>query len=267
MTGKKIMALKIAVCVKSVVMAAPSSGPGPTLARDAENSDINPFDRVALSLALNLRDTLGGSVCALSMGPEPARYALAAALAAGADRAVLLSDPKMAGSDTLATARVLAAGIRACGPFDLVLLGARSADSDSGQVGAQTARLLALPFVSQAFSVEPDGEGLVVTRRADGFEEVFSTDLPAVLSAHPQAAKPRDLGLSGIAEAYDKGEIEVKSALDMGLDPALIGLDGSPTRVFSMIRAGGKRKCEFLLGSNEAMAEELVARWTSRGLV
>lgn len=267
MTGKKIMALNIAVCVKSVVMVAPSSGPGPTLARDAENSGINPFDRVALALAFNLRDALGGSVCALSMGPSPARFALASALAAGADRAVLLSDPKMAGGDTLATARVLAAGIRACGPFDIVLLGARSADSDSGQVGAQTAQVLSLPFVSQAFSVEPDEAGLVATRKADGFEEVFSIDLPAVFSVHSQAAKPRDLSLAGIAEAYDKGEIEIKSATDLGLDPASIGLDGSPTRVFSMIRAGGKRRCEFLQGSNEAMAEELVGRWVSRGLI
>lgn len=261
------MPLNIAVCVKSVVMAAPQGGPGPTLARDAENSDINPFDRVALEVALNLRDAHGGSVCAVSMGPEPARYALAAALAAGADRAVLLSDPKMAGGDTLATARVLAAGISSCGPFDLVLLGVRSADSDSGQVGAQTAQVIGLPFVSQAFSIEPDEAGLVVTRKADGFEEVFLLGLPAVCSVHPQAAKPRDLGLSGLADAYDKGDIEVKSADGLCLDPADIGLDGSPTRVFSMIRAGGKRKCEFLCGSNEAIADELVARWVNRGLI
>lgn len=266
MNGKK-MAIDIAVCVKSVVMAAPPGGAGPTLARDAENSDINPFDRVALEVALNLRALLGGSVCALSMGPEPARYALAAALAAGADRAVLLSDPKMAGSDTLATARVLAAGVSACGPFDLVLLGARSADSDSGQVGAQTAGVLALPFVSQAFFIEPHEEGLVVTRRADGFEEVFLAALPAVLSVHPQAAKARDLSLSGINEAYGGSGIEVKNASGLGLDPLCIGLHGSPTRVYSMVRAKGGRKCEFLSGSNEAMADELVARWTGRGLI
>ncbi len=261
------MPLTIAVCVKSVVTAAPAEGPGPTVARSVENSAMNPFDRVALELACQLRDAFGGSVAAISMGPAPARFSLATALAAGADRAALLSDPLLAGGDTLATSRTLAAGVRRLGPFDLVMLGARSSDSDSGQVGAQTAQILGLPFVSQAVALAAAEGGLTVTRRADGFVEVFAVSLPAAVSVHPRAAEPRDLPLSCIAAAFEQKPVEVLSAADLGLDPGEVGLAGSPTRVVSMTRAAKKRRCEFLEGSSDAVAEDLVARWTAKGYI
>jgi electron transfer flavoprotein beta subunit len=99
--------LHIIVCIKSVVVDAPRG----KIVRTADKCALNPFDRPALEVALQLKEKHGGSVTAFSMGPPTAEAILRETLAAGADRAVLLSDPALAASDTLATATALCAGV------------------------------------------------------------------------------------------------------------------------------------------------------------
>ena len=116
--------------------------------RTSETCDLNPFDRPCIDMALRLRKEMGGTVTALSMGPDSCAFAVCDAMAMGVDRGVLLSDPALAASDTLATTTALAAAIRKLAPYDLVLFGTRTSDSDTGQVGPQTSVLLGIPMVT-----------------------------------------------------------------------------------------------------------------------
>jgi electron transfer flavoprotein beta subunit len=261
--------MKIIVCIKSVVQWS-AEGPVLTdgkLRRTAEGMELNPFDRPALELALRLTEEHGGSVAALSMGPEEAADALYEALALGADRAVLACDRALAGSDTLATSYALAAAIRKLGAFDLLLFGTRTADSDTGQVGPQTAELLGLPLIGWAWSVKARGGGLEVERRIDGFREVYAARPPAALTVHAGAIIARDASLYGIGPAYGTGRIERLTCAELGLDPARIGEAGSPTRVVSIQPVTRERKCELIAGPAEEQADELVKRLVEKGLV
>jgi electron transfer flavoprotein beta subunit len=261
--------MRIIVCIKSVVKwsAGEALGPDGKIARTAEGMELNPFDRPALELALRLKEELGGSVTALSMGPETAEDALSEALALGADRAALACDRALAGSDTLATSYALAEAVKKLSPFDLLLFGTRTADSDTGQVGPQTAALLGLPLVGWACSVKARGSMIEVERRVDGYREVYEADLPAALTVHAGAIIARDVSLYGIGPAYGEGKIERLTCAELGLDPARIGESGSPTRVVSMKPVKRERKCELIAGPAEEQAEELVKRLVEKGLV
>ena len=104
-----------------------------TIVREGVRNGINAYDRRALSEAIRYRNESGGEVVVATMGPPQARAALAEALAMGADRAIHIEDPRLAGSDTLATARVLAAVCRRI-DYDLIFAGQHSTDSETGQV-------------------------------------------------------------------------------------------------------------------------------------
>lgn len=257
------MGLHIIVCVKAVIVHAPDG----QVMRSFDSCELNPFDRPALEAGLRMREECGGTVTAVSMGPSACAFALYESMAMGVDRTVLVSDPALAGSDTLATSTALSATINKLAPFDLVLFGTRSADSDTGQVGPQTAILLNLPLVAQTDFIEWRDESFYVERRADGFQEKFELSVPAALTIHPGSAQPRDVGLSGIEHAFEEGEVENWSLADLGLSPVQVGEKGSPTRVLSMRRVGRERKCEFIAGTAEEQADELMRRMVQTGLV
>ena len=261
------MAPNIIVCVKSVLLETPQKGSGGKIVRSAEACALNPFDRPALELALCLKEKQQGSVTALSMGPPASAGALYEALAMGADRAVLLSDPALAESDTFATSTALAAAVSRLAPFDLVIFGARTADSDTAQVGPQTAVCLGLPLLSLAVQVEPDPGGVRVKRREDGFVEDYEAALPLALTIHPNAVLPRDVGLSGIGRAFDRTGLETWTIQDIGLAPEQTGQRGSHTEVLSMEPAAKKRTCAFLSGALENQAAELIKMLMDAGLV
>src|SRR5512134_3330824 len=125
-----------------------------SLVRSPEFSYINPFDLFALEMAVQLKKDHSGSITAVTMGPKISEEVLWEALAIGADRAVLLSDPRFAASDTLATSYVLGMGIRKIGTFDLILCGMRTTDGDTAQVGPQLAEELDLPHVTGVEKVQ-----------------------------------------------------------------------------------------------------------------
>ncbi len=257
------MGLKIIVCIKSVIINAPNQ----SVVRTSDSCELNPFDRPALEQALRMKEELGGTVTALSMGPESSAFTLHEAMAMGVDHGVLVSDPALAGSDTLATSTVLTAALERLKPFDLVFFGTRSADSDTGHVGPQTAVLLDLPMVTWAHSIESSETSLVVERRIDGFRESFQLPFPSMLTIHPNSVAPRDLGLSGLTEAFEEGEIQRWGLSDLGLSLSEVGEKGSPTRVLSLSRADRGKKCEFLDGTAEEQVEELLRRLLDAGLI
>ena len=133
--------MRVVVCVKYVPVLAKLHFDPLTrrLVRAGVPGEPSAFDVRALVHALTLREKHGGEVVVLTMGPPEAREGLVECLALGADRGIHLCDAALAGSDTLATARALAAALRQEAP-DLVLLGRVSVDAETGQVGPELDR-------------------------------------------------------------------------------------------------------------------------------
>ena len=149
--------MRIVVCVKWVPALGSLRFDPDTrrLVREGVPGEVSSFDLRALGAAVALRTAHGGEVVALSMGPPGAREGLVECLALGADRALHLLDPRLAGSDTLATARALAAVLTREAP-DLVLFGRASTDAETGQVGPEVAEMLDRPQVTGARRLELD---------------------------------------------------------------------------------------------------------------
>lgn len=179
----KKRALRYVVCVKQVpashaVRLDPHTH---TLIRQEAAAIVNPFDTYALELALRLRDEHGGTITVLSMGPPRAEEALEHCLRMGADDAVLLCDPRMAGSDTLATSRVLSGAISKIG-YDLVVCGKQAIDGDTAQVGPGLAEFLGIPIVSCVRHIAFVDRGMEITRESDYGLDVYLCRLPLVVT-------------------------------------------------------------------------------------
>ena len=245
---------QVIVCIKSVVTGAPK---GQTR-RTPENSQLNPFDRPALESALQLKAKLQGTVTAVSMGPSVSGEALCEALAMGVDRAVLISDPALAESDTLVTARVLARAIKRLGSFDLLIFGMRTADSDTGQVGPQTAGVLDIPFVSRVIQIDTTTESWKIKRRMDDWTETWQVTLPMAMSIDVRAFVPSPVSLVGISQAFDQPAIETFTLQDLDLTADKVGLSGSPTRVARLEKIKRDRSCTMLQGDPQEQATILM---------
>ncbi len=255
------MPLKIIICIKSVVTGAPEG----RVVRTMENCILNPFDRPAIEMALRLKESEGGTITAITMGPDTGAIALYEALSMGLDRAVLVTDRAFAGSDTLATSKTLSAAINRLKPFDLVIFGARSSDSDTSQVGPQTAVLLDIPVISGVKEIELKGDSLLVERLIDEYSEKYSVDFPCALTVHPRSVQPRDTALSMVEGAFKKYQLEKLGLADLKITAEGLGESGSPTRLVSMSKIKRKKTCEFINGSPEEQANELVKRIKSGG--
>ncbi|MBW1790326.1 MAG: electron transfer flavoprotein subunit beta/FixA family protein, partial [Deltaproteobacteria bacterium] len=203
----------------------------------------------------------------LSMAPPFAESTLREGLAMGADRAVLLSDRAFAGSDTLATARILSAGCRAVGDFDLVLTGNLSVDGSTAQVCSQLGELLDVPSVMHAIDLAWDGEAdLIVTQKIEHGYTRLKCPLPLVLSVRKELNKPRYTSFTGILAA-EKKEVRILTNDDLGVDPKLIGLDGSPTKMAGLEMRKFERAGERLEGSVDDIVQQLVERIYQVGVI
>ena len=197
--------MKIAVCVKQVPEGGhrridPSSM---RLDRSGEGA-LNHFDANAVEEALRLKDATGdGEVVLVSMGPEKAADALRKSLAMGGDRAVLVSDEAAAGSDLVATSRVLAAALER-EQADLILFGQQADDSDGAVLWAAVAERLRAPVVSQVAELTL-GEGKVTGKRQTEFGyDVIEAPLPVVVAVSDAINEPRYPSLKGIMGAKKK---------------------------------------------------------------
>ena len=222
-------ALNIAVLVKQIprfeAMTMTADG---RLQRDGIELDLNPYCRRAVAKGVELARATGGRCTAFTLGPDSAEEVLREAVAWGADGGVLISDPAFSGSDSLATARALAAALSREGPFDLILAGRNSVDADTGQVGPALAELLDLAFLGGVRELEI-GDGLISARceHDDGWLEA-DTALPAILSVAERLCAPAKAGPEERASVEAK-RIQRLSAADLG--PGPWGAAGSPTQV------------------------------------
>jgi electron transfer flavoprotein beta subunit len=238
-----------------------------TLIRDGIPSAINPLDKHALEAALQIKDACAAEVVLLSMAPPFVEPVIREALAMGADRAVLLSDRVFAGSDTLATARVLAAGIRKIGTFDVICCGNYTVDGSTAQVPSQVAELLGVPNVMHVSGMELGaGHDLLITQQIEhGYARLEGTP-PLLLSFIKEANKPRYVSFLEMLEA-EKREIATLSNQDLGVDESLIGLDGSPTKMADLLLRKKQREGVRLSGSPEEIVEQLVDKMYQQGVL
>jgi electron transfer flavoprotein beta subunit len=195
----------------------------------------NPWDEYAIEEAIRLKEKHGGTVTAISMGPEEAKEALKTAIAMGCDEAVLIADDAMTGSDTLATSYVLAKAIEKLGDADLVIFGRQAIDGDTGQTSMQVARRLGwapLSFVAAVDEVDPDGRTITVTRALEAGRHKVRSPLPAALSVLKEINEPRYPSFKGIRRAtkYMDRELPIWTAADLGVDTAKVGESGSRVR-------------------------------------
>jgi electron transfer flavoprotein beta subunit len=163
-----------------------------TVNRQALPAVVNPDDLFALEMALGVKDQYGGEITVISMGPPAAVEVLRDALSRGADHAVLLSDRKFAGADTLATSHVLEKAIRKNGDFDLVFCGRQAIDGDTAQTGPQVAEKLNIPQVTFAESIEElNGDDIIIRRTIEGGYEQLRGSLPLLITVTNSAERPR----------------------------------------------------------------------------
>jgi electron transfer flavoprotein alpha subunit len=234
-----------------------------TLLRKRVPTMVNPFDEHAIEEAVLIKEKKGGRVTVISMGPLEAKEALRAAIAMGADEAILLCDPSMAGADTLATSRTLAAAIRQIRNLDLVLFGAQTIDGATGQVAPAVAQRLGMPAltcVSTIKEIDLHQRQVTVERLLESGHEVAQASLPTVLSVVRGINHPRYPTFNGLRQAA-RAEITVWDAVQLGLRPEEVGLAGSATRVVGISTPPPKdRQVEMLEGSPADAAMRLVDR-------
>lgn len=237
--------MKIIVCIKQVpdtteIKINPATG---TLIREGVESIMNPDDKGGLELALQLKDQFGAHVSVITMGPTQAEAILREAYAMGVDRAILLTDRKFAGADTLATSNALKGALQTL-EYDLIIAGRQAIDGDTAQVGPQIAELLDIPQISYVAGVAFDGKKtLTVKKETEEGYQMLQTDTPCLLTVLASAYKPRYMTIAGIVEAFDK-EIEIFGADKITVDPEKLGLNGSPTKVHKAFTKGLKQAGE-----------------------
>ncbi len=256
------MGLRMVVGVKWVpntmnVKFDPKTG---ALIREGVPSIINPFDLYALEEGIRIREKSGGTVTALSMGPSQARDALRDAVAMGADDAVLLSDKRFAGADTLATAYTLAKAIEKLGRADLIICGKQAIDGDTAQVGPGIAEELDIPHVAYVKKVVEIGDGKIrVERMVEGGVEVIESTLPILLTVMKDINQPRLPTLKGIMRAK-RTEIKTWTLEDIGADENRVGLKGSPTEVIRVFAPELRMQGEIIEGTAEDQVEVIMKK-------
>lgn len=232
--------MNILVCVKQVpdTTAVKIDPVTNTLIRDGVPSILNPFDGFALEMALRMKESAGGTVTVVSMGPGQAEAVLRESLAVGADDAYLVSGREFGGSDTLATSYILSCAVKAIEDrtgekFDAVFCGKQAIDGDTGQVGPEMAEHLDVPQITYATELVSCEDGKVRVRKetADGYE-VLEAPLPVVISV---TKTPYELRFPTVKRrlAANRTQLKVITPQDMEgqIDLSRAGLKGSPTKV------------------------------------
>jgi Electron transfer flavoprotein, beta subunit len=253
--------VKVAVCIKHVPEGSLKLDPGSKrLVRSGEGA-LNPSDANAVEEALRLKGDSDTEVVVVSMGPEKAADSLRKALAMGADRAVLVTDDALAGSDLLATSKVLAKVLEREGA-DLVLFGQQASDGDGAVLWAAVAERLRRPVVSQAAELTITGSTVHVKRQTEFGYDIIETALPAVVAVSDAINEPRYPSLKGIMGAKKKPS-ETVSLADLGLDAGEVGEAGSKTEVLALgspPARGDARKIEGDANAAQAIVDYLAEK-------
>ena len=238
----------IFVMIKQVPDQSSKAGINPdgTIDRAKAKRMLNPFDRYALQAALFTKKQYGGRVTAISMGPPAAQEILLEALEHGVDRCVLLSDRRLAASDTLATAYALHKVIKWLGDFHLIFCGLQTTDGDTAQVGPQLAERLNLPQVTYCEDFGIENDKAVARRIIEGGVQYVKSEMPLLVTV---ANSYHHLEYKAFRGAWkvqwlQRNPEELKkyiTTIDLdlvGAEPERCGLKGSPTIVAHTDKVG-----------------------------
>ena len=224
--------MKIVVCIKQVpdtteIKLDPVKG---TLIRDGVPSIMNPDDKGGLEEALKLKDKYGAHVTVITMGPPQAEAILREAYAMGVDRAILLTDRKFGGADTLATSNTIAAALRNI-EADLIIAGRQAIDGDTAQVGPELAEHMGYPQVTCCLEAEARENELVVLQEGDNNKKVIGITYPCVVTFTKPDIDPRFPTFKRKIAARKTIIPHISSKDIEGLELLYVGIKGSPTKV------------------------------------
>jgi len=255
--------LRIAALIKQIpVGESMTLGSEGRLVREGIELEMNAYCRRAVSKGVEWARESGGTCTVFTLGPPSAEDVLREAVAWGADGGVHLCDPAFSGSDTLATARSLAAALAREGSFDLILVGRNSLDGDTGQVGPEIAQLVGLPFATGVRQMGIDGEDLSLTLEHDDGSEEVEVSLPVLLSVAERLCEPCKVPPPSRAEvAADR--IRLLTSRELGDGPW--GQEGSPTRVGSTRAMHHERASKVLSGTPAEQVADAIAMLSERG--
>jgi len=224
--------------------------------RESGEAKMNPYDLYALETALRLRETYGGEVVALSMGPPQAEAVIRESYMMGADDGYLLTDRAFAGSDVLATSHALSQAIQAIGDVDVVVTGKQTTDGDTAQVGSECSEFLGIPCLTGVQKISSVAHGYL-NADCDTGSSIMSVrvKLPALVSVEKDIHQPR-------LPSYNRRmATAVKPVKKLTLhdladnDPSRYGLKGSPTQVVRIFPP--EEKSDYELWTDGDLAQRL----------
>lgn len=258
-----VKCMNILVCIKQVpdtnkVEVDPVTG---VLKRNGVESKMNPYDLYAIETALRIREELGGTIYALSMGPGQAAGVIREAFAMGVDHGALISDRKFGGADVLATSYTLSQGIKKLGDFDLILTGKQTTDGDTAQVGPEISEWLDIPCLSNVKKIkEIQEDSMVVEMDMTTDIEIAKVTFPCLLAVDKDifmprlpsyvkklATKDRDITIITLADLEDKDEKNY-------------GLNGSPTQVERIFPPENNTHQEIWEGNSTELTNQLLTK-------
>jgi electron transfer flavoprotein beta subunit len=251
--------MNVVVCVKQIPdPAAPGALDPATHNLDRSGKLIlDDSDSYGVEMALQLAGSVEGSeVTLVSMAPGGETSGLRTALAMGAAKAILVSDPALAGSDALGTAKVLAAAIRRAEP-DLVIAATESTDGYTGTLPVQVAELLGLPSVTFAKSVSVDGSTVRVERQTEAGYDQVECPLPAVVTVTAGVVEPRYPSFKGIMAAKSK-PVDNLTIADLGIDPSSVGAAGAGQVIVDVSEAEARASGEIVVDEGDG-AQRIVS--------
>jgi len=233
-----------------------------TLCRELAEGMMNPSCKHALEAALQIKQQENASIIVISMGPPAAEEVLREALAMGADHAILLSDRRLTGSDTLITSHALAKTIQTqCKDVDLIFCGCHTSDSETAQVGPQIAEELDIPCVAYVDQLTTNTTYVTISRKSDGFIETLEMDFPGLLTISTAYYLPRYASFKGLHNAFQSQQIDKISIEDIGLPKKFSGAKETPTKIVNVYSPNTKKNNVILKGSPNYVVDQLLEQF------
>ncbi|MYH72886.1 MAG: hypothetical protein F4153_10000 [Acidimicrobiia bacterium] len=250
--------LRVAVLVKQIpVFEDMVLGPDGRMVRDGIDMHMNDYCRRAVAKGTEVARASGGTVTVFTLGPPSAENVCREAILFGVDGGIHICDPEFAGSDTWATAKALAAALERFGPFDLVMMGRNSVDSDTGQVPPQLAEILGLPFATGVRHFSLRGDRLELRLEHDDEWVDVAVELPAVVSCAERLCDPCKIKDPEAWATADGSKIQTVDAAELGTGPW--GQEASPTSVGPVQMIDVERRRQMMTGTLNEQIDKAVA--------
>jgi electron transfer flavoprotein beta subunit len=240
------------------------AGDAKDIKKDDLDYDLNDWDRFAVEEAVRIKEKLGGRVTIVSVAPEEAEEMLRENLARGADEAFQIWEETLEGSDSFATAKILAAFVKQRS-YDLILTGTLASDDCAAQVGGMLAAMLKIPSATLVSGIDFEGTKVKFKHELEsGLYEAIEIDLPALLAVATGLNEPRFVSIRSVRKVAGV-EIPTLVMADLGLDSSDFGIDGSRIQIESMALPPKEEGAEIIMGSPEEAAARLAEILKEKG--